>query len=424
MGRWRPRGASGWVRLFAALATAGWVAAVGLAMLYPAPFNGALGAFGTLALSFPLHLVLVAALTLGLAARARTRLTAAALIFAGMASIAMAAWPSLSLWRFAAQHDTAVSLGDYFAHAAHFNLAPGHPDQTVAYTTTPDGITLSVDIWRAAAAAGEPAHPAMVRIHGGAFVTGSRSDMPDWDRWFAGLGYTVFDIDYRLPPPVRWQDEIADVKCALGWVAAHAAEYGIDPGRISITGFSAGGTLAMLAAYSTASPRLPPSCDVPPVAVRSVVNLYGVPDMPKLYDTSPSRDLVQDASAAVYRRQSGPIPRPPRSGVADDLYRPGRPADDLVSRGERPDHPGRPARRARRGPEARRRRQRSLSAAGLRPRLRRKLGRLRHPVRPRQDRRVSPPTALTAQSWIGAGKGASLSPQCVAEGGDGEAIQG
>ena len=88
---------------------------------------------------------------------------------------------------------------------------------------------------------------------------------------------------------------MGDVKCALGWVVAHAAEYQVDPARISIGGYSAGGHLAMLAAYSMGDPGLPPSCAVPPVAVRTMVNLYGPADLTVFHDSSGSVDYVRDA---------------------------------------------------------------------------------------------------------------------------------
>jgi len=103
----------------------------------------------------------------------------------------------------------------------------------------------------------------------------------------------VFDVEYRMPPPVRWLDEIGDVKSALGWVAVHAAEYHVDPSRISILGSSAGGNLALLAAYSAGDPTLPPSTDVPPVAIRSVINFYGPSDMALLYRTCKSPDYLR-----------------------------------------------------------------------------------------------------------------------------------
>jgi acetyl esterase/lipase len=272
--------------------------AAGFAMIYPLPFDGTLGFLGATLLFFPLHLLVIAAifavLTIFAYAR-RARFTAALYTAATLLGAAMALWPGLAMWRFAAAENVSLSLGDYLAYAAHLNVGVSQPARTAAYGVTADGTTLLLDVWPTGNAS-SALHPAIVRIHGGAFVSGSRSAMPDWNRWFNDLGYDVFDIDYRLPPPVRWRDEIGDVKCALGWVAAHAGQYGIDPARISVTGFSAGATLAMLAAYSTGESRLPPSCAAPSVAVRAVINIYGVSDLTRLYDTSPSRALVSEAS--------------------------------------------------------------------------------------------------------------------------------
>jgi acetyl esterase/lipase len=252
------------------------IAAIAVAMVYPLPFDNPLGLSGAVALFFPLHFLVVAAIAAGLAVfacKGQARLAATPFISRRCLSAIIALWPSLAVWRFAHHEDVSLSLGDYLADAAHLNLGAPQPDRTVTYGVAADGAKLVLDVWPAAGKPGPAPRPALVRIHGGAFIQGNRSDMPDWDRWFNGLGYTVFDVGYRLPPPVRWQDEIGDVKCALGWVAAHAGEYGVDPARIGVTGFSAGATLAMLAAYSVGEPRLPPSCDVPPVAVRSVVSL-------------------------------------------------------------------------------------------------------------------------------------------------------
>jgi acetyl esterase/lipase len=114
----------------------------------------------------------------------------------------------------------------------------------------------------------------------------------------------VFDIDYRMPPPERWKDEVADVKCALGWVVANAEKHRIDPARIGTMGYSAGGNLAMLAAYSAGDPQLPPSCDAPIVPVRFVINLYGPADLPLAYESSGSPAYARD----VLKRYIGGSP--------------------------------------------------------------------------------------------------------------------
>jgi acetyl esterase/lipase len=295
----RRRGGAFWILSPLAVLAVIALSAAAFAMAYPLPFDSALGLLGAALLFFPLHLLVVTAAMTAFAFVARARQARAAMVLfdaAALLSMTMALWPSVDLWRFARHENVTLSLGDYLRHAAHLNLGSPQGDRTVTYGRAMDGTTLVLDVWPGE---GEPKaglRPALVRLHGGSFTHGNRSDMPDWDRWFNGLGYTVFDVEYRLPPPVRWLDEIGDVKCALGWVAAHAGEYSIDPARISVTGFSAGGTLAMLAAYSADDPRLPPSCGVPPVPVRSVINLYGIPDMPGLYDSSPSLALVHGAS--------------------------------------------------------------------------------------------------------------------------------
>jgi acetyl esterase/lipase len=276
-------------------------AALAFAMIVPVRFDNLLGLAALGALSFPLHILAPALLAAALAVFAgikRARFAAALFTAAMLIGAMLALWPSIALYRFAQDENVALSLAGYLANGAHLNLArPRQLNRTVVYGVAADGTELRLDAWPATENAGA-LRPTFVRIHGGGFVRGERSDIPDWDRWFNELGYTVFDIDYRLPPPVRWRDEIGDLKCALGWVAAHAGDYGIDPARISVIGFSAGATLALLAAYSAGDPRLAPSCDVPAISVRSVINLYGIPDMPGLYDTSPSKDMVHENAAA------------------------------------------------------------------------------------------------------------------------------
>lgn len=68
-------------------------------------------------------------------------------------------------------------------------------------------------------------------------------------------GISAFVVKYRLAhePGSTYsveRDEAADVRRAMQWVRAHAADYGVDPHRIGLMGFSAGGELVgMLADY-------------------------------------------------------------------------------------------------------------------------------------------------------------------------------
>ena len=264
-------------------------------MLFPVRWNGP-GWLGASALHFPLHLLaftLVAGL-LGFVARARgARLAAWWFRYAAILAAVMALTPSLALWQRAWKWNVPLSLGDYLASAGHVNEGRPQPDRSVLYGTASDGTKLELDVWRSGRPDTEGRRPAIVMAHGGAWNHGNRSMLPDWDRWLNGLGYEVFDVEYRMPPPVRWRDEVGDVKSALGWVAAHAAEYHVDPARISLMGASAGANLALLAAYSRGDTLLPPSTAVPPVRVRCVINFYGPTDMGLMYRACPSPGYVR-----------------------------------------------------------------------------------------------------------------------------------
>ena len=293
----RPRGVLAWVLTLVAFLLAVIMTMVAYYMLNPVNWDGP-GKFGAIALLFPLHLlaVMVVAAGLGwLAWRSGARLATGLLTLVAVLTATMALVPSVAVWKRARQLGVPLSPGAYLAHAGRLNEGLSQPDRSVVYWTAKDGTKLELDVWSTGKPNSGPLRPAVVIVHGGAWSHGNRSMVPAWDRWLNELGYEVFDVEYRLAPPVRWQDEVGDVKCALGWVAAHAAQYGLDPARISTMGFSAGGNLAMVAAYSAGDPQLPPSCDVPPVKVRSVVNIYGPADLVLGYRSSGSLRYVQAA---------------------------------------------------------------------------------------------------------------------------------
>lgn len=66
--------------------------------------------------------------------------------------------------------------------------------------------------------------------------------------WFASLGGTGLVLRYRLGPKYHHPAEMHDVQRALRYTRAHAQQWGIDPTRIGVIGFSAGGHLASTAA--------------------------------------------------------------------------------------------------------------------------------------------------------------------------------
>lgn len=68
-------------------------------------------------------------------------------------------------------------------------------------------------------------------------------------RWFNEQGVSAFVLHYRLGSQgYHYPAQLADVQRAIRWVRARANEYDLDPNRIAVMGFSAGGHLASMAA--------------------------------------------------------------------------------------------------------------------------------------------------------------------------------
>lgn len=95
---------------------------------------------------------------------------------------------------------------------------------------------------------GKGLRPAVILIHGGGWSGGDKKDMEFLYQPLSEAGFVWFSINYRLAPQHRWPACIEDVRTAIRWVRANAAEYRGDAARIALIGYSAGGHLACLAA--------------------------------------------------------------------------------------------------------------------------------------------------------------------------------
>jgi len=92
--------------------------------------------------------------------------------------------------------------------------------------------------------ASEPA-PVVVYFHGGGWVLGSIATHDGSCRALANrTGAVVASVGYRLAPEHPYPAALDDCFAATCWVAAHADDLGVDPGRLAVAGDSAGGNLA------------------------------------------------------------------------------------------------------------------------------------------------------------------------------------
>jgi acetyl esterase/lipase len=86
--------------------------------------------------------------------------------------------------------------------------------------------------------------PLVVWVHGGAWRSGSKADMPLVE--LVKSGWAVASIDYRLSPIARFPAQVHDCKAAIRFLRASQEKYGIHANAIAVAGSSAGGHLAAL----------------------------------------------------------------------------------------------------------------------------------------------------------------------------------
>ena len=126
---------------------------------------------------------------------------------------------------------------------------------------------------------GAPGAPVLLQIHGGAWVVGRKDNQGQpLLALMAAHGWVCFNANYRLSPRATFPDHLVDLKRALAWIRAHAAEYGGDPGFVVVTGGSAGGHLAALLALTANDAEYQPGFEDADTSVQACIPYYGVYD--------------------------------------------------------------------------------------------------------------------------------------------------
>ena len=106
---------------------------------------------------------------------------------------------------------------------------------------------LKLDIYRPPAGV-TPKRMATIHFHGGGFTGGNKESLVDRVKPFAALGYVAIAAQYRLAGQAGYPALVHDAKAAIRWVRANASKLGIEPARIGVAGYSAGGYHALFTA--------------------------------------------------------------------------------------------------------------------------------------------------------------------------------
>jgi len=130
--------------------------------------------------------------------------------------------------------------------------------------------------------AGAGPFPAVLQVHGGAWVNKDRTDNDFISRALAESGILVASIDFRMPPEAPYPGSLADINLATRWLKHRARTYNSRPDWVGTLGTSSGGHQALLAAMRPDDPRYAALAlaDAPKVDARVafVVSGWGVLD--------------------------------------------------------------------------------------------------------------------------------------------------
>ncbi len=229
-----------------------------------------------------------------------------------------------------------------------YKPVPGGPGRFVRDITTP---TLTVYLPEPSIASGA----AVVVCAGGGF-NNLAIDHEGYEvaEWLAKHGIAGFVLKYRVLPTSQWENvdpaeaqkhrrevipfAIADGQQAIKFVRSHAAEYGVDPQRIGILGFSAGGYLTAGVAlqhdaasrpnfaapiYPAAPPDLTVPTDAPPLFI-----VHG--DEDKLVD--PAKNSVRLYDAWKKAGISAELHIYSKTGHGFGMWKTGLPTDAWIER--------------------------------------------------------------------------------------------
>ena len=158
---------------------------------------------------------------------------------------------------------------------------PALKTERIKYSSV-EGADLWLDFYHAQ---GRNPAPLVIAIHGGSWRGGDNQDFIGMDRYLAGRGFAVADIIYRLAPKWKFPAPIEDVRAAIVFLQNDAGSLGIDPNQIVLLGRSAGGQIALTAAYTARGP-----------AIRGVISFYGPTDMYWDWDHPGNPEVIDTAT--------------------------------------------------------------------------------------------------------------------------------
>jgi acetyl esterase/lipase len=202
---------------------------------------------------------------------------------AGAIAFVASPWPAAMLIRAMFEQGARTTVSEMEPYAPTTGV-----DQTLDIPYGDAGDSTSFDVF--SPSGGDEPLPTVVWIHGGAWISGEKSNVRPYVRMIAAEGYTTVALDYSIAPEKTYPTAVTQLNDALAHLVEHAEELRIDPSRIVLAGDSAGANLASQLAVLTTNPEYAELVGIAPALtagqLRAVVlncgiyDVSGIPDAP------------------------------------------------------------------------------------------------------------------------------------------------
>lgn len=180
--------------------------------------------------------------------------------------------------------------------------------RNISFCEIPEtGRPLLCDIWQPAQHI-EHSGLAFIYLHGSAWsVLDKDFGTRPLFQHLASQGHVIMDVAYRLFPETDMTGMVNDVFRAISWMKVNASIYNIDQECIVLGGASAGGHLALLAAYNETNAKfIPAELAGADLKVRAVATEYGPSDLKAMYYHTAQQLSPKKLSYAKVRPASTP----------------------------------------------------------------------------------------------------------------------
>lgn len=194
---------------------------------------------------------------------------------------------------------------------------------------------IKVEIWKPPRLTTGPRR-AVINFHGGGWILGAGTDDARWAASVMGaLDAVVFSVNYRLAPSYPFPSPVEDCVDAVVQIVMRCAEFGIDPARIMLSGFSAGGNMALSSWIILQDPsRWNYELAITPPRIAGLVLFYPLLDWtisrPEKRQTCSRPDLTLSKTMSDLIDASYVYPALPREQRTDWRLSPGLMSDELL----------------------------------------------------------------------------------------------